>query len=63
MILPPKEIGVKWSIRTLMPTVVLFFSKLPEIASSVASSIRATTLGVARTGTSPELKATERSLF
>ena len=44
-----------------MPTVVLFFSKLSAIASSVASSMRATTLGVARTGTSPDLKAIDRS--
>ena len=52
----PTATGAKWSNCTRVATLVWADVRCPSVARSVASSHRATSRGVASTGTSPERK-------
>ena len=53
----PTAVGARWSMRTLAPTVVSLGASRPSSAAMAASSQRATSAGVARTGTEPDRMA------
>ena len=57
----PGGVASRWSMATLVPTVVCHGSSPGAAASTVAASHQATTTGVASTGTSPLPTAAARS--